>query len=121
MVSVCALILSNFKLKGILHKNSYQRVLLDKRIEEVLDKILAPKPVVSTVPKKDLVTGRRYLAKLPLQIQARINWIMKNFFPYCNIRFVFQTKYKISNFFTFKDKIPSFLRFGNVCKYQCGG
>ena len=40
------------KLKGILYKNSYPRDLVDKCIKEFLDKILAPKPVVSTVPKK---------------------------------------------------------------------
>ena len=43
------------KLKSILYKNSYPRDLLDKCIKELLDKILAPKPVVSTVrtvPKK---------------------------------------------------------------------
>ena len=32
----------------------------------------------------------------------------------------FQTKCKISNFFTFKDKIPSVLRSGIVYKLQCG-
>ena len=31
-----------------------------------------------------------------------------------------QTKCKISNFFTFKDKIPSLLRSGIVYKFQCG-
>ena len=35
---------------------------------------------------------------------------MKNKLQYCNIRFVFQTKCKINNSFTFKDKIQSFLR-----------
>ena len=34
--------------------------------------------------------------------------------------FFFQTKCKISNFFTFKDKIPSFLCSGIVYKFQCG-
>ena len=57
---------------------------------------------------------------MSLQIRTRINRIMKNKLPYCNIRFVFQTKCKISNFFTFKDKIPSFLRSGIVYKFQCG-
>ena len=46
---------------------------------------------------------------------------MKNKFSYCNIRFAFQTKCKISNFFAFNDKIPSFLRPGIVHKFQCGG
>ena len=45
---------------------------------------------------------------------------MKTKLPYCNTRFVFQTKCKISNFFTFKDKTPSFLRSGIVYKFQCG-
>ena len=108
------------KLKSILHKNSYPRDLVDKCIKEFLDKILAPKPVVSTVPKKNLVIVLPYLGKLSLQIRTRINRIMKNKLPYCNIRFVFQTKCKISNFFTFKDKIPSFLRSGIVYKFQCG-
>ena len=45
---------------------------------------------------------------------------MKNKLRYCNIWFVFQTKCKVSNFFTFKDKIPSYLRSGIVDKFQCG-
>ena len=45
---------------------------------------------------------------------------MKNKLSYCNVRFVFQTKCKTSNFFTFKDKIPLFLRSGTVYKFQCG-
>ena len=42
------------KLKSILYKNSYLRDLVDKCIKEFLDKILAPKPVVSTVYLKHI-------------------------------------------------------------------
>ena len=77
-------------------------------------------PIVSTVPEKNLVIALPYLGNLSLQMLTRINRIMKNKLPYCNIRFVFQTKCKISNFFTFKDKIASFLRSGIVSKFQCG-
>ena len=45
---------------------------------------------------------------------------MKNKLPYCNIRFAFQTKCNISTFFTFKDKILSFLRSGIAYKFQRG-
>ena len=98
------------KLKSVLYKNSYTRNLVDKSIKEFLDKILAPKSVVSAVPKKNLVIALPYLSKLCLQIRTGINRIMKNKLPYYNIRFVFQTKCKISNVFTFKDKSTSFLR-----------
>ena len=83
-------------------------------------KILTPKPVVSTVPKKDLIIALPYLGKLSLQVRTRISRIMKNKLRYCNVQFVFQTKCKISNFFTFKDKIPSVLRSGIVDKFQWG-
>ena len=43
------------KLKSILYKNSYPRGLIDKCIKEFLDKMLALKPVLSTIPKKDLL------------------------------------------------------------------
>ena len=106
------------KLKSILYKNSYPRNLFCKCIKDFLDTILAPKPIVSTLPKKNLVVALSYLSKLSLQIRTRINCIMKNKLPYCNIRFLFQTKWKVTNFFTFKDKIPSFLGSGIVYKFQ---
>ena len=99
------------KLQSILYKNSCPSDLLDKCIKKLLDKTMAQKPVVSTVPKNDLVIALPYLGKLSLQIRTRINCIMKNTLSYSNIRFVYQTKCKISNFFTFKDKIQSFFSF----------
>ena len=73
------------ELKSILYKNSYPQDLIDKCIKEFLDKIMAPKPVVSTVPKKDLLIVLPYLRKLSLQIHTRINHIMENKLPYCNV------------------------------------
>ena len=54
------------KLKSILYKISYPRDLVDKCIKEYLDKMLAPKPVVSTVPKKNLLLALQFLGKLSL-------------------------------------------------------
>ena len=65
------------KLKSILYKNSYPPDLVDKCIKEFLDKILTPKPVVSTLPKKNLVISLPYLGKLSLEICTRINRIIK--------------------------------------------
>ena len=108
-------------LKGILYKNSYPRDFVDKCIKEFLDRVLTQKVVVSTVPKKDLMIVLPYLGKLSLQIRTRINRVMRNKLPHCNLRIVFQTKCKLINFFTFKDKIPVFLRSGIVYKFKCGG
>ena len=77
--------------------------------------------MLSTVPKKNWVIVLPCLGKLYFQISTRINCIMKNKLLHCNIQFVFQTKCKISNFFTFKDRIPSFWHSDNVYKFQCHG
>ena len=104
----------------MLYKNSYPLDLIDKWFQEFLDKILTTKPIVSTVPKKDIIIALPYLGKLSLQICTRINHIKKNKLLYCNVQFVFQAACKISNFFTFKDKIPLVLLSGFVYKFQCG-
>ena len=85
-------------LKSILHKNRYFHDLVDKYIKEYLDKILAPKSLVSTIPNKDLVIVLLYFGNFSLQIRKRIICIMKRKFPYCNIWFVLQTKCKICHF-----------------------
>ena len=74
------------------------------------------------MPKKDVMIVPSCLGKLSFQIRTRINRIMKNKLRYCNFRIAFQTKCKLVNFFfTFKDKIPVFLRSGIVYKCKCGG
>ena len=105
-------------LKGILYKNSYPCDFVDKCIKKFLGKVLTQKVVVSTVPKKDLMIVLPYLGKLSLQIRTRINRVMKNKLPHCNFRIVFQSKCKLINFFTFKDKIPIFLHSGIVYKFK---
>ena len=108
-------------LKGILYKNSYPRDFVDKCIKEFWNRVLTRKVVVSTVRKKDLMIVLPYLGKLSFQIRTRINRVMRNKLLHCNLRIVFQTKCKVINFLTFKDKIPVFLRSGIVYKLKCGG
>ena len=61
-----------------------------------------------------------YLGKLSLQSSTRITLAMKNKLINCNFRIAFQTKCKMINLFTFKDKIPVFLRSGIVYEFKCG-
>ena len=72
------------KLKSILCKNNYPCVWLSAIcIKEFLGKMLAPITTVITVPKKDLVIALPYLGKFSLQINTRINCILKNRLPLC--------------------------------------
>ena len=108
-------------LKSILFKNSYPRDFVDNCIKEFLDRVLTRKVLISTVLKMDLMIVLPFLGKLLLQIRTRINRVMKNKLLHYNFRIVFQTKCKLINFFTFKDKICTFLRSGIVYKFKCCG
>ena len=68
----------NNMLKSIFYKNSYLRDFVDRCIKELLDWVLTPKIVISTVPKKDLMLVLPYLGKLPMQVHTRIDCVMKN-------------------------------------------
>ena len=92
------------KLKSIVYKNSYLHDLIDKCANVFLEKILATKFTESMMSKKDFVTALPCLGKLSVKIRTRISCIMQNKLSYCNLWFVFQTKCKIINFFTFKDR-----------------
>ena len=102
------------ELKSILHKNSYPRDLVDKFTKEYL----SPITIVIKLPKNDLVIALQYFGKLSLQIRTRTHRILKNRFRYCNVRFVFQTKCKISNIFTFTKQNSIVLTFRNCLQIQ---
>ena len=94
---------------------------VDRCMKKCLDRVLTQKVVVSTVLRKDLMIVLPYLGKLLLQICAKINSVTKNKLPHCNFPIVFQSKCKLINFFTFKDKFRIFVRPGIVYKFKCGG
>ena len=100
-------------MKSILYKTSYPCDFVDKCIKKFSDRALTQTVVVRTVPKKDFMIVLPYLGKL--------NCVMENKLSHCNFQIVFQSKCKLISFFTFKDKIPIFLRSGIVYKFKCGG
>ena len=73
-------------------------------IKEFLDRVLTPKIVVNTVPKKGLMILLPCLAKLSLQIRTRVNHAMENKLPYCNLQILFQIKCKLIIFSHLKIK-----------------
>ena len=108
-------------LKSILYKNSYRRDFVDKYMKELLERVLTPKIVVSTVPKNDLMIVVPHFEKPSLQICSSVNRVIKNKLPYCNRRIVSQTKRKLINSITFKDNISVFLRSYIVFEFKCVG
>ena len=80
-------------LKGFLYSNSHSRGdLVHRRIFMQV----APKTILSTLPKKELAIALSCLGKFPRQILAKINSKVKSKLSYCNFRFNFLVQSKCS-------------------------
>ena len=66
-----------------------------------------PKPAVHSAPKKVLYFSLPYTGAHSLQIRTQISRLCSSAFPHLNIRFVFRPTLRLSQLFTFKDKIPN--------------
>ena len=79
------------------------------------------KPVISTVEKKKLFLVLPYLGKFSLQTKDSLTRLFKSKLRQCKINIVFKTQKRLSNFFPFKDKVPTSLVSHNVYFFKCSG
>ena len=88
--------------------------MFDHLVHRFLNKIFESKPPIHTVPKKVVYFCLPFTGSHSLQIRTQINRLCNAAYPHLNIRFFFRSSKRISSFFPFKDKVPTFLRSGVV-------
>ena len=84
-----------------------------------LDNLFSPKPLVHSCSKKILFFCIPYTGQHGLQIHTQLNKLLSKAYPHISIRFVFRPACRLSDFFPFKDRIPSAMRSHVVYKYKC--
>ena len=72
--------------------------------------------IKANVPKKEYTIILPYLGLLSKKIQRRIKRLFKEFIPAGKINIIFRSKRRLSNFFTFKDKIHTDLSSYSIFK-----
>ena len=60
-----------------------------------------------------------YLGTFSLNLRKRLYKSVSKSLPQCNIKVIFQSKNRLSNFFKFKNSIPLHLRSHVIYKFQC--
>ena len=107
-------------LKEILRKNAFSIKLVDNCIKNFLNKIFfLNTPVTLTVKKNELFILLPYLGNLSLALRTRLQNSINNL-PFWKIKVIFKSTTRLSNFFSFKDKVPFNLRSNVVYKFSCG-
>ena len=60
-----------------------------------------------------------FLGPTSLQIRTRISKLITEKLPYCNLKVIFRSTKRLSNCFSFKDRLPNLLCSGLVYKFSC--
>ena len=70
-------------------------------------------------PKKIIYFCFPFTGQHSLEIRTRIQKLCSSAFPHVNIRFIFKPSLRLSNFFSFKDRIPKCMRSCVVYRFKC--
>ena len=98
---------------------NYPIGLIGRCVKTFLNKIYAPKKILITFPKKDVLIVLPFLGQFSLNLRFGLYDCFNKTPPQCNIKVIFQSKNCLSNLFRFKDSIPKELRSHIVYEFLC--
>ena len=108
------------KLKEILLPNGYSNKFIDKCISKFMNKLYIKKPVMLTVPKKQLYLVLPYMGKMSALVKSRLARSLHKRLPFCKVRIVFKTSNRLRNYFSFKDVVTEPIRSCQIYNFTCG-
>ena len=111
----CLVAMSNFhfeieNFKEILLSNGYSNKFIDKNISKFMNKLYIKKPVMFTVPKKQIYLVSSFMGKMSALVKSGLIRSLHKRLPFCKVKIVFKTSNCLKNYFSFKDVVPEPLR-----------
>ena len=85
-----------------------------------MNKLCIKKPVMLTVPKKQLYLVLPFMGKMSALVKSDLARSLHKRLPFCKIRIIFKTSNRLRNYFSFKDVVPEPLRSCQIYKFMCG-
>ena len=98
------------KLMEIILSNGYSNKFIDKCISKFTNKLYIKKPVMLTVPKKQLYLVLPFMGKMSALVKSGLVRSLHKRLLFCKVKIVFKTSNRFSNYFSFKDALPETLR-----------
>ena len=108
------------KLKEILLSNGYSDKFIDKCISKFMNKLYIKKPVMLTVPKKQLYLVLPFMGKMSALVKSGLARSLHKRLPFCKVRVVFKTSTRLRNYFSLKDVVPEPFRSCQIFKFPWG-
>ena len=103
------------KLKEILLSNGYSGKFIDKCISKFMNKIYIKKPVMLTVPEKQLYLVLPFMGKVSALVKSGLARSLHKRLPFCRVKIA----YHLNNYFCFKDVVPEPLCSCQIYNFAC--
>ena len=107
------------KPKEILLSKGYSNKFSDKYISKFTNKLYIKKPVMLTVPKKQLYLVLPFMGKMSALVKSVLVKSLHKRLPFCKIKIVFKTSNRLINYFSFKDLVHEPLHSCQIYNFTC--
>ena len=108
------------KLKEIRLSNRYSNKFTNKCISKFMNKLYIKKPVMLTVPKKQLYLVLTFVGKMSALIKSRLIRSLHKRLSFYEVKIVFKAFNRLKKYFSFKDIVPEPLRSCQIYTFTCG-
>ena len=85
-----------------------------------MNKLYIKKPVMLTVPQKQLYLVLPYMGKMSALVKSGLARSLNKRLPFCKVRVAFKTSNRLRNYFSFKDVVPEPLPSCRIYNFTCG-
>ena len=99
------------KLKEILLCNGYSNKFIDKCISKFMNKLYIKKPVMLTVPKKQLYLVLPFMGKTSALVKSGLTRSLYKRLPFLKVKIVFKISNRLKNYLSFEDVVPKTSKF----------
>ena len=106
--------MSNFhfeieNLNKILLSNGYSNTFIDKCLSKFMDKLYVKKPVIETIPKKQLYLLLPLKGKMSALVNSGSARLLHKRLPFCKVKIAFKNSNSLENYFSIQ------MLFLNLC------
>jgi len=109
------------KIRMFMQKNGYPSVMIDRTVSYFLNKLHAKRSSQSATNKnvKTYQIILPYLSTFTKRVERKIQQGLKDHMPGIKFSFVYRASTRLRNLFSFKDRIPAYLRSGIIYQFTC--
>ena len=99
--------------------NNNPQNFANQYIKQFLNKLFIEKDLDFMVRKRELTFVLPYLGKLSLDLITRLRQTIERGLPYCKLKVIFRSKWRLNKQFLFKDSFDKKSRSGIIYRYMC--